>query len=150
MWKDHPARKELLALYREVDALYAPVTCPASAECCHFSQTGREPYPHAVEMAEVDHALRAQGNPKRSLVVGVCPLLGPGGRCRIYASRPLGCRTFFCERATGMDAVPRDLRDKTLEIGRRIADLSARTFPRDPGPRPFTNALRRPSAGLER
>ena len=28
-----------------------------------------------------------------------CPLLSADGRCRIYASRPFGCRTFFCDDA---------------------------------------------------
>jgi hypothetical protein len=138
VWKKHPARSELLALYREVDTLLAGITCPSSGDCCHFARTGREPYPHAVELAEVEHAARATP-PPRSLPVAErrCPMLDVGGRCRIYASRPFGCRTYFCDRATGAEYP----RDEVRAIGRRIADLSARTFPRDPGPRPLTRAV---------
>ena len=139
MWKKHPARAELLALYAEVDALLAPISCPGSTDCCHFGRTGREPYPHAVELAEVEHARASLGRAPRSPhlnVEGRCPLLGRDGRCRIYASRPFGCRTYFCDRASG--EVPRE---RVREIGRRIADLSARAFPRDPGPRALTKVL---------
>ncbi len=143
-WKRAPARAELLALYKEVDALLSPFSCPGSRECCHFGRTGREPYPHAVELEEVMWAARAASAlpKKRSLAVidaeRKCPLLGPSGKCRIYASRPFGCRTYFCEKIEGPGKVPRD---RIQETARRIADLSARAFPRDPGPRPLLNVL---------
>jgi Fe-S-cluster containining protein len=144
-FKDHPARAELTALYAEVDALLAPFSCVASAECCNFANTGRQPCPTAVELAEVREAMRRAGvtlgrAPKRLPVAGdrTCPLLGRDGRCRIYASRPFGCRTYFCERRTGPNKMPRA---EIQEISRRIADLSARFDPRDPGPRPLSRAL---------
>jgi Fe-S-cluster containining protein len=62
-----------------------------------------------------------------------CPLLSSEGRCHIYASRPFGCRTFFCGQK-----LPRS---QVNAIGRRIADLSAEFAPRDPGPRPLVKAL---------
>jgi Fe-S-cluster containining protein len=136
-WKDEPLRRELLAIYREVDELHAPLTCADSADCCRFGVTGREPYPTAVELAEVEHAMRASPLPKKRLVMAAeCPLLD-GGRCRIYASRPFGCRTFFCENVEGK--LPS--RSKVQELSRRVADLSARYAPRDPGARPLTKAL---------
>jgi Fe-S-cluster containining protein len=145
VWKKHPARAELLALYRKVDTLMSTFSCPGSGDCCHFARTGREPYPTAVELAEVADAARAVVSPKtksQSLRLvdaeRACPLLGDDGRCRIYASRPFGCRTYFCERVEGPGKLPRD---EIREIGRRIADLSARAFPRDPGPRALTKAL---------
>jgi len=148
MWKQHPARAELRALYDEVDRVMAPLSCPSSTDCCHFARTGREPYPHAVELAEVEHAVRASNvkiakvHKRLRMVAEVgderrCPLLGADGRCRIYASRPFGCRTYFCDRVEGGE-VPRE---RVREIGRRIASLSARAFPRDPGPRALTKAL---------
>jgi Fe-S-cluster containining protein len=151
-WKKNPLRADLLALYGEVDALLSPYTCDGSAECCRFGITNREPYPTAVELAEVEHAVRGQGlklEPsagraagKRGLpladAVGACPLLGADGRCRIYASRPFGCRTFFCERAVGPGKVPRS---EIQRLARKVADLSARFDPRDPGARPFVRAL---------
>ena len=58
------------------------------------------------------------------------------GRCRIYASRPFGCRTFFCDRVQGPGKLPRA---EVQRISRRIADLSAQFAPRDPSsPRPAT------------
>jgi len=155
-WKSDPIRAELVALYAEVDALYAGFTCDATTECCRFAITGREPYPTAVEMTEVKHAIAAAGitlarpedaGKKRSLPLasagagardGRCPLLSKEGRCRIYASRPFGCRTFFCDRARGPGKAPRQ---EIQRLSRAIADLSARHAPRDPHVRPLTNAL---------
>jgi Fe-S-cluster containining protein len=156
-WKDDPTRRELLALYAEVDALLAGHSCDASADCCHFERTGREPYPTAIEVAEVEHAVAASGGlaafgvgkrttsgagKTRLPVLGEerrCPLLSAEGRCRIYASRPFGCRTFFCDRAQG-GKLPRD---RLQALGRRVADLSSRAFVRDPGPRTLESALDR-------
>jgi len=154
-WSQAPERAALLALYAEVDALVTGMSCACSqagvggspdAQCCHFAVTGREPYPTAVELEEVRHAVRA-GNvttavprPAREALAHLrpCPLLSPEGRCRIYASRPFGCRTFFCGQK-----LPRE---RVAAVGRRIADLSARFAAKsggkvDPGPRPLTRAL---------
>jgi Fe-S-cluster containining protein len=149
-FRDDPARAELRKLYEEVDALVAGLSCDSTAECCEFAIFGREPYPTAVELAELEVAIRASppksaktdGRGKaRSLPqvtdVRRCPLLGPDRRCGAYASRPFGCRTFFCHRVQG-GSVPRAA---VQEIGRKIADLSARFSPRDPGPRPLSKAI---------
>jgi uncharacterized protein len=156
-WARSPERAALLAVYAEVDAVLDGWTCACSragvggtpeAQCCHFAVTGREPYPTAVELTEVLHALRAAPPPKadpRRLPVAelrACPLLTPEGRCRVYASRPFGCRTFFCDHAEGPGGGARKLpRNAVNALGRRIADLSARHAPRDPGPRPLVKAL---------
>jgi hypothetical protein len=157
-WSRSPERAALLALFAEVDALLAGWACACSeagiggsadAQCCHFAVTGREPYPTAVELEEVRHAMRAASivlAPTARKPTGVrslpvvervdlrpCPLLSAEGRCRIYGSRPFGCRTFFCNQKLPRQAVG--------NIGRRIADLSARFAPRDPGPRPLVRAL---------
>lgn len=161
-WKSSPERAELLALYAEADRLVAGWTCACAADnppdapearCCHFAVTGREPYPTAVELEEVRHAMRASAvaaRAPRSLPLAharPCPLLSDTGRCRIYASRPLGCRTFFCDGAEApFGAKARLPRDELRALGRRIADLSARFAPKDPHPRPLVRALsvRRP------
>jgi hypothetical protein len=158
-WKQSPERAELLALYAEADALLAGWTCACSpdptpgcvadAPCCHFAVTGREPYPTAVELEEVRHAMRAAGivaapaSRRLPMVEGrPCPLLSASGRCGIYASRPLGCRTYFCHGAEPpFGARTKPPRDAANALGRRIADLSARFAPRDPGPRPLTRSL---------
>ena len=169
-WRRSPERAELLALYAEADALLAGWTCACTAEpsagcaadtpCCHFAVTGREPYPTAVELEEVRHAMRAAGitlgpAPSRRLPMArergkrdncdgrrPCPLLSDAGRCRIYASRPFGCRTFFCQGAEApFGARTKPPRDAANALGRRIADLSARFAPRDPQPRALTRSL---------
>jgi Fe-S-cluster containining protein len=142
------ARAELLALYAEADRLLADHSCPASSDCCHFGAAGREPYPTAIELAELERAMREasvavpRGAGKRTLPVArealVCPMLGRDGRCRVYAARPFGCRTFFCERASGPGKLPRA---ELQRISRDIADLSARYDPDDPRARPLTRAL---------
>jgi Fe-S-cluster containining protein len=140
----------LRAVYAEVDGLLAGFTCDASTDCCRFGVTGREPYPTAVEVAELERAVRARGGlPKRRSLPTVnarggderrCALLSDEGKCLVYASRPFGCRTFFCERARGpagesSRAVPKA---EIARLGRAVADLAARFNPADPGPRPLT------------
>lgn len=142
-WNDDPARAELRALYAEVDALMAPHSCEGTAECCNFANTGREPTPTTVEVAEVLHAARSIGVPnKRKLPLAAgerrCELLSDEGRCRVYASRPFGCRTYFCHRMSGPAKLPRTA---LVAIARRIVALSERAFPRDPLPRPLSRAL---------
>ena len=150
-----PHGAELLALYAEVDALLAPYTCDSSTECCRFGITGREPYPTAAELALVKRAIARAGitlasppRNQRALALvdteRACPLLSAEGRCRIYAARPFGCRTFFCDRVQGPGKLPRA---QIQRISRDIADLSARLAPRNPLPRPLTHALYPPPRG---
>jgi Fe-S-cluster containining protein len=139
---------ELRRIYAEVDARLAGYTCDASTDCCRFGVTGREPYPTAIEIAELERAVGSRGGvPKqrRSLpqVERRCGLLGDDGRCVVYASRPFGCRTFFCERGRGPagEAAP-GLRDpEIVRLSRAVADLSARFEPSDPGPRPLSRVM---------
>jgi hypothetical protein len=172
-WRRSPERAALLALYAEADTLLAGWNCACTAEpaagcvaetpCCHFAVTGREPYPTAVELEEVRHAMRAAGitlapsTALRRLPIAAqderrpCPLLSASGRCRIYASRPLGCRTFFCQGAEApFGARTKPPRDAANALGRRIADLSARFAPRDPQPRALTKSLGSPGAQAPR
>ncbi len=143
------ALADLRRIYADVDGLVGGWSCDASTECCRFGVTGREPYPSAVELAELERAVRARGGlPKRRSLDVVrtaeaerrCALLSDEGRCLVYASRPFGCRTFFCDRATGpagkgARGFPRD---EVARLGRLVADASARFQPADPGPRPLS------------
>ena len=149
-WKTDPARAALLAIYARVDALLAPFSCDASSECCRFGVTGREPYVTPVELAELRRAMAARGSPpaagargRRSLPLAKderpCPLLDEAGRCRAYEARPLGCRTFFCDRVQGPGRVPRE---EVNRLAREVAALADRYSPRDSGARPLTSALR--------
>lgn len=132
-------RAELRAIYNEVDALQTGWTCDTSTDCCRFGVTGREPYPTAIELAELEAAVRARGGlPKRRTLPVAderrCDLLGDDGRCLVYEARPFGCRTFFCDRGEG----PRVPRAEIQRLSRAIADLSDRFAPADPGPRPLS------------
>lgn len=60
------------------------------------------------------------------------------GRCSIYASRPLGCRTFYCERAS--EGAPVKHKDVTALV-RRVKDLAMRHAPEGDLGRPLTRAL---------
>lgn len=140
------ALAELRALYTQIDAALEGWGCDASTDCCRFGITGREPYPTAVELAELERAVRARGGlPKRRAlpVAGErrCTLLGDEGRCLVYASRPFGCRTFFCERGHGPVGERADSglpKDVISDVSGRIVSLSARFAPADPGPRPLS------------
>jgi len=153
-WPGSPERAELLAIYAEADALLAGWTCACSSAtgetpgCCDAAVIGREPYPTAVELEEVRHAMRASAvtaRERRRLPVAgsrPCPLLSPQGRCRVYASRPLGCRTFFCDGAAAPTGDRARLPRGALNaLGRRVADLSARFDPKDPLPRSLVGTL---------
>ena len=101
---------ELQALYARVDALYADWSCPSSTECCRFGITGKQPYVTGIEALAIRSMLARRGgllsDNKRALPIlmsaereRVCPLLDRNQRCSVYEVRPLGCRTFFCDRA---------------------------------------------------
>ncbi len=142
-WTDDPARAELRAIYAEVDALLAPYSCEGSTECCDFAITGREPMPTTLELVEVLHATKAIGglNKKRLPLASDsrrCAFLSGDNRCRIYASRPFGCRTYFCHRVVGPGKLPRA---EIQALSRRVTALAERTFPRDPMPRPLSRSL---------
>ena len=139
------ALAELRGLYARIDRALEGWACDASTDCCRFGVTGREPYPTAVEVAELEHAVKGRGGLKKRRTLPVagerrCALLGDDNRCSVYASRPFGCRTFFCERARsavgeGTKALPTS---EIAAVSRAIADLSAKFEPRDPGPRPLS------------
>jgi Fe-S-cluster containining protein len=136
-FRHHPLRTELLAIYDKVDALVADISCDVSTECCQFGITGREPYPTAIERAELRLALADRGG--RVPGVGAdrrCPLLTADGKCSVYASRPFGCRTFFCARASAKPP-----RAELQALARDVLALSEKFEPRDPGPRPLTKEL---------
>jgi Fe-S-cluster containining protein len=140
----------LRAVYADVDRLLEGWSCDSSTDCCRFGVTGREPYPTAIEQAELERAVRARGGlPKRRSLPTVnargkderrCTLLSDEGKCLVYASRPFGCRTFFCERATGpaREHVRGMPKEEIARLARKVADLSVRFAPADAGPRPMS------------
>lgn len=130
-----PPESELLAqlhgIYAEADALLAGWTCPMTAECCHFGKTGKEPFVTSIELAEIDRGIAALGKrggkPERRAKENereqsrVCPMLTADMKCSVYDSRPLGCRTFFCNLASKSTKVPHE---KWRDIVRRVEDIA--------------------------
>jgi uncharacterized protein len=132
------AAQETRAIYRLADQAYGPFGCPSSAQCCQLAQTGRQPWLWPSEWHVLLEHLAARGRalpPPRA--DGGCPLLDEGGqRCTVYPDRPLGCRTFFCQRRTGPAREPVEQTDGFI---RRLARLGANL--EDAEPRPLLDWL---------
>jgi uncharacterized protein len=160
---------QLFAVYADAGALLADWTCPASTECCRFGITGREPYVTSIEIAAVKRELARIGgarafkraeplaaqeapahDKKRRLAMAAdertCPLLNHEGRCAVYEARPLGCRTFFCERASSPSRA-RSTRGRTLpqrelnELVQRVRAIASKHRPGGDLGRALTRAL---------
>ncbi len=158
---------ELSAVYREAEEVFHGWTCQASTECCRFGVTGREPYVTSIELTAVRRAIAARGGPRalqgivRASGTGApeqpssagepsrrralpqaserrCPMLTDAGRCAIYAARPLGCRTFFCDRATAGSPVRHH---DVTRLVRKVQEVAARHEPSGDLGRPLTRAL---------
>jgi Fe-S-cluster containining protein len=135
------ALRRLAALYRQADAAYARFRCPASAECCQLAKRGRQPWLWPVEMTALEEALRRQGrSAPAARADGGCPLLdGQGRRCTVYEGRPFGCRTYFCERASG----GRHPLEATAALAARLQALAMEADPEAAavGPKPILDWL---------
>jgi Fe-S-cluster containining protein len=149
---------QLEALFADADALMAGWSCDASTLCCRFGVTGREPYVTSIELALLERGIAARGGRlplrrralpladekveqwggRRAKVERTCPLLDARGRCAVYASRPLGCRTFFCDRAVSTGRMPRE---EIRQLVARIEDLAARHRPDGDRARPLGRYL---------
>ena len=142
----------LFGVYAEVDRAFAEHSCPASTECCRFGITGREPYVTSIELYAIERAIAARGglgslprapSPGRGALPIVpderrCPMLTAEGRCAIYAARPLGCRTFYCDRATA----PSRVRHREVSaLVRQVQEIAARHAPDGDRGRPLTRAM---------
>lgn len=140
-WGKSDARRTILRVYAEADRTLAPYSCAKSADCCHFTRTGREPSVTAGEWAEIVRAVRASGR-KLPLPPAdderTCPFLS-NDACSIYESRPFGCRTYFCERITGPGKPPREALAALVQPLRRVA---AEIDPGEPHPRSLSSWLR--------
>lgn len=141
---------ELTALYAEVAAMYEDWSCPSSTECCRFGITGKQPFVTSIELRALERAVARRGGmpskKRRALPLTtdaekerMCPLLSREGKCSVYADRPLGCRTFYCSRAT-RGAGP--ARDELRHIVQRLTDLASRHRFGGEQPRPLDHVLR--------
>lgn len=140
--EDHDL-EALRAVYRATDAALDGWSCALSRDCCHFARTGREPYLWPNEWALLQRALASRGVRKGGLAVlpggdGACPLLSAEGRCTVYADRPFGCRTYYCEQGVGPTRRPP--RSELVDLGRQVAALSREGSPSE-GPRALSSLL---------
>jgi len=111
------ALAEVRAVYAELARRPVERQCQMRTECCRFEITGLTPQLTKGEALLAAKAFRATG---RKVLPepedDACPMLKPGtGRCLIYADRPFGCRTHFCDAAGGPY-----LRRDTLDLIRRL------------------------------
>ena len=67
-----------------------------------------------------------------------CALLTAEGRCSIYADRPLGCRTYFCEDAFAGEKVKRR---EIQSIVARLKEIAAKHRPGGDAGRPFSKCI---------
>jgi uncharacterized protein len=111
---------EVRAVYAELANRPIERQCIARTQCCQFRLTGLTPELTKGEALLAARAFRATGRkelPERK--DGTCPLLqSDTGRCLIYADRPFGCRTHFCEAAGGL--IPRN---EILDLIRRLEEV---------------------------
>jgi Fe-S-cluster containining protein len=136
-------RDEILHTLAEVRAVYAELAkrpleraCQGRTECCQFLFTGLTPYLTKGEALVAAKGFRATGRKELPEATdGACPLLKrETGRCMIYADRPFGCRTHFCEAAGG--AYPRK---HVLDLIRRLEEVDRRL--QGDGPRKIEAAV---------
>lgn len=133
----HMRQEEIQRALGEVRAVYAELAkrplergCQARTECCQFRLTGLTPQLTKGEALVAAKGFRATGRkelPKPA--AGACPLLKrETGKCMIYADRPFGCRTHFCDAAGG--PFPRkqilDLIRRLEEVDRRLGGAGPR------------------------
>ena len=99
MTRPASAGDELLALYAELDSELAELqaTCAACGRCCDFSTHGEVLYASGLER----QVLALAGPPPDGPAPHVCPYLS-AGKCAARPFRPLGCRTYFCEKQAGV------------------------------------------------
>jgi hypothetical protein len=150
--KERALLVELETVWQQVAAIFGAHSCPGTTECCRFAVTGREPYVTSIELCAIARAVAARGGPLKdkrraaplaSRVTRVqertCALLDQQARCVIYPSRPLGCRTYYCDR------VDRDRVVRQREISalvRQVQEIAARHRPGGDQGRPLSRALR--------
>jgi uncharacterized protein len=117
------ALAEVRAVYAELAKRPLERSCQARTECCQFRLTGLTPQLTKGEAFVAAKGFRATG--RKEMVEpadGACPFLKrETGRCLIYADRPFGCRTHFCEAAGGPFA-----RKEVLELIRRLEEADRR------------------------
>jgi Fe-S-cluster containining protein len=134
--KSNLALAEVREIYQELSRRSIARNCIARTECCQFQLTGLTPHLTKGEALVAAKGFRATGRKELpESADGACPMLKrETGKCMIYADRPFGCRTHFCEAAGGPYA-----RKDVIDLIRRLEDLDARL--KGDGPRKIISAV---------
>jgi hypothetical protein len=108
---------QVLELYQEVDrevAAAGPV-CVASGRCCRFKEYG-----HVLFMSNLEAEVLLADAPRYETPVtpDFCPFQD-GNLCTARASRPLGCRVYYCD--PGYQQTGNHITEKYL---RRLKELA--------------------------
>jgi uncharacterized protein len=141
-WRMTRALREVSTVYAQADEAYAKYSCPASADCCQLRKRGRQPWLWEPEWRMLEAELARQGRPLpiAPRPDGACPLLDASGqRCTVYAARPLGCRTYFCERRTGPEREPLA---RMVALSKRLERIAQEVAPGADGPRELMDWLK--------
>jgi Fe-S-cluster containining protein len=117
------ALDEVRAVYAELAKRPLERSCQMRTECCRFHLTGLTPQLTKGEALVAARGFRGTGRKELpESADGACPLLKRDtGKCMIYADRPFGCRTHFCEAAGG--PYPRN---HLLDLIRRLEEVDRR------------------------
>lgn len=129
-----PALARVRAVYADLERRPAVRGCTTLAGCCQFKLTGLVPSLTRGEAMLAAKAWRATGRQRlpENVASGACPMLDAAtNRCLIYADRPFGCRTHFCQAAGGPYA-----RREVLDLIRRMEEVDA-ALGHTGGPRPL-------------
>ena len=94
--------------------------CKACGKCCHFAEMSHRLYASTGEIA-----LLVQDNPPLSSRELMCPYQ-KGNICTSRKSRPLGCRTFFCDPPQKKASITAFLHDVYENSHRKITKLHGR------------------------
>lgn len=127
---------EVRAIYQELAKRPVQRDCIARTECCQFQLTGLTPQLTKGEALLAAKAFRATGRKELpESEDGACPMLKRAtGKCMIYADRPFGCRTHFCEAAGGPYS-----RKEVIDLIRRLEAVDVRL--KGDGPRNIFSAV---------
>jgi len=107
---------EVHRIYGRVDEAIAQtgVECSACGKCCHFDDSFIL-YASTLEV----HYLVSHAGPPSSAPPGICPYQ-VGMLCRARESRPLGCRTYFCDPARREEL--EEINGEALRSLKRVCD----------------------------
>jgi len=89
----------LASIYEHVQCALEGLGCACAAcgRCCDFAANDYILYASAMEIELVS----AKTGRWPELIGGRCCFQDSAGRCTIHQWRPLGCRTYFCDRVQG-------------------------------------------------